>query len=172
MAIKFFDDEPTGSGLLPFAKEYLEENPKENKKEFLIEEIWRVQSDKGYMVRTDKFLSFLFKNQKTTKQILEALKYYCEKQDGYALVCVLDKSAKNSVKIGVDFDKPTSWFTSGNERYSTQESDWGADINGNENPFLPPVPLNPRSSVQNTLSASTNGKGGRRGLETSAPSAS
>lgn len=172
MAIKFFDDEPSGNGSLPWAKEYLEENPKENKKSFPVEEISRVQSDKGYMVRTDKFMCFLFKNQKTTKQLLEALKYYCDSQDGYQVVCVLDKASKNSVRIGVDFDVPTSWFTSGNDRYSTQELDWGVDTNGRENPFLPPVPSKPPLSVPSTHAAATNGRGGRRGLEASAPSAS
>lgn len=172
MALKFFDDEPNSSGSLPFAKDYLEENPRENKKEFEIEEFWLVQSNKGYMFRTDKFIGFLFKNQKTTKQILEALKYYTENQDGYALVAVLDKGAKNSYRLGVDFDKPTSWFTSGNERYATHELDSGQDINGNANPFLPPVPSNPSGVTAATPRNQRNGKGGTRGLEAMAPSAS
>ena len=172
MALKFFDVEASGNGNLPFAKDYLEENPKENKKEFDIEELWLVQSNKGYMFRTDKFIGFLFKNQKTTKQILEALKYYVEQQDGYQLVAVLDKSAKNSYRLAVDFDKPTSWFTSGNERYATNEFDSGQDINGNVNPFLPPVPSLPTEGKRKTSFRTTNGKGGSEGTVASAPSAS
>lgn len=172
MALKFFDDEPNSSGSLPFAKDYLEENPRENKKEFEIEELWLVQSNKGYMFRTDRFIGFLFKNQKTTKQMLEALKYYTENQDGYALVAVLDKGAKNSYRLGVDFDKPTSWFTSGNERYAIHELDSGQDINGNANPFLPPVPYPPSEEREPVKFRTSNGKGGSKGTVASAPSAS
>lgn len=165
MALHFFDDESTGNGSLPFASDYLEEHPKANGKEFEVKELYRTQSNKGYMLITDCFSGFLFKNQKLTKQLLEALQLYCDKQDGYALIAVLDKSAKNKFRLAVDFEKPRSWFTRGNEHFVTSESGLELKEVPKGNPFLPPVLSTPDMTPAHTQEAS-NGKGGRkRGLE-------
>lgn len=164
MALKFFDDESTNSGNKPFASDYLKENPKMNGKQFQVREVYRTQSDKGYMFIFDDFSAFLFKNQKTAKQIIEALDYYCENQDGYALVGVLDKGLKNGIKFAVDFDEPTSWFTKGNEHFVTNESDLGVERLPKGNPFLPPV-LSTPPTTQPPTQEESNGKGrGSRGL--------
>lgn len=165
MALQFFDTESTGTGNKPFASDYLKENPKMNGKPFQVREVYRTQSDKGYMFIFDDFSAFLFKNQKTAKQIIEALEFYCEKQDGYALVGVLDKTLKNGIKFAVDFDEPTSWFTRGNEHYSTTESDLGVEHNPKGNPFLPPVLSTPTTGPSPTPKASNGRGGGKRGLE-------
>jgi hypothetical protein len=167
MALKFFDDESTGTGNKPFASDYLKENPKQNGKQFQVREVYRTQSDKGYMFIFDDFSAFLFKNQKTAKQIIEALEFYCEKQDGYALVGVLDKTLKNGIKFAVDFDEPTSWFTRGNEHFSTTESDLGVEHNPKGNPFLPPVLSTPTLEANPTPKASIGNGRGERGLKDS-----
>lgn len=158
MPLKFFDDESTGNGNKPFASDYLKDNPRANGKQFSVREVYRTQSDKGYMFIFDDFSAFLFKNQKTAKQIIEALEYYCEKQDGFELVGVLDTKLKNGIKFAVDFDKPTSWFTRGNEQFSTQESDLGVEHQPKGNPFLPPVLSTLTTDPKPTQKAS-NGKG-------------
>lgn len=137
MTLKFFDAESPTSGDLPFASDYLKENPKYNGEQYEVTEVVLAQSNKGYMVKTDSFILWLWKKQKLTTQLIEALKFYTEQQDGYKLVAVLDKTAKSMARLAIDFEEERTWFAVGNESYSTQELGFTKETSNTANPFLP-----------------------------------
>lgn len=152
MAISFFEAESVGNGSLPFANEYLDENPRENGKVYTINEFKLVNSGKGYLFTTDKFSGFLFKNQKTAKQIVEALEHYIKQYHGFALVAKLDKSVKGAIVIGVDGDTPVTWHQLGNGFTTLEPSVDSPTLGGN--PFILPVPSTP-SGVSTTTQTAT-----------------
>lgn len=143
MAINWLNEEQeTESTDLDFAADYLKANPKEDKKTFEISELQAARSGKGYILRTDKFLIWLWKKQKEASQILEALTFYCDKGKGYALVCQLDKKAKNGFRLGVDTEKPVTWYETvkGKKYATTQDILLPSEVESSGNPFIHPVP--------------------------------
>lgn len=137
MALKFFDDDAqsSGNGQLSFLPDWLEENPKNKTTTFLVTEIKRVQSGKGYMVITDKFAVFLWKNSKIAKFLVDALAHWVEYPDtGYELYVVLKKPDKPDYQLASDTERPTTWFTSKNG-FTTVEPD-ASSVGENQNPFL------------------------------------
>jgi hypothetical protein len=137
MALKFFDDVSPSSGNLPFLNEFVKKAKNLKTNTFEINEIKRVKSDKGYLASTDKFMVFLWKNAKITQQMVEALDFYINSDKGYALVIYLPNTKSDEYKLGVDFDKEVTWFTSKNGYTTTQEESVSKDINPDKNPFLP-----------------------------------
>lgn len=139
MALKFFDADSSsnGNGQLSFLPDWLEENPKNKETQFLVTEIKRVQSGKGYMAITNKFAVFLWKNSKISKLLVEALEHWVENQNtGYCLYVVLKDPKKPDYSLASDPDSQTTWFTSKNG-YTTLEPDVSSqDQSGTENPFL------------------------------------
>lgn len=160
MAVTFFEAESIGSGSLPFPDEYLEKNPKENGKIFTITEFSLVKSGKGYLFKTDVFCGFLWRKQKTTNQVVEALEYYCSQPYGFALVCKLDKDVKGFCVLGVDTEQQTSWYALGNG-YTTQEQLSSSQEQGG-NPFIHPVPLTSGSTSVTPFPPSTPGTSTRK----------
>ena len=139
MALKFFDEDQQskGNGQLAFLNDWLEENPKNKETNFLITEIKRVQSGKGYMAITDKFAVFLWKNSKITKLLIEALEFWVENPDkGYGLFVVLKKPNKPDYVLASDTDLPTTWFTSKNGYTTTQDDAFLSIEESSGNPFL------------------------------------
>jgi hypothetical protein len=164
MALSFFEqEESSSSGDLPFCEEYLKENPKNNGKVLQVREVFAVKSGKGYLIKTDECIGWLWRKEKTTSQLLEALQYYVEIQHGFGLFLVLDKNAKAKFKLAVDSEVECSWF--GDEKkYTVVEDGHGSREAIQSNPFLIPHPLSTPTmqpatnlSMQTTL-ASTNGK--------------
>jgi hypothetical protein len=137
MALKFFDETPSNSGSLPFLDEFVKKAKNLKQKEYPVNEIRRVKSDKGYLVITEKFSCFLWKNAKETRQLLEALQFYIESGKGYQVVVFLPDVKKADFKMAVDFDVEVTWFTSKNGFTTTQEESASRDINPDKNPFLP-----------------------------------
>lgn len=138
MALKFFDDnQSSGSGNLEFLNDWIEKNPKNKDKEFPIEEVVRVQSGKGYLLKTEKFAVFLFKNQKIAKQLTEALDTYVNELGyGWELLVFLPKPNKPDFKIACNDEKQVTWFTSKNG-YTTLEDLYTSQTSEDTNPFLP-----------------------------------
>lgn len=143
MALKFFDDESSNTtGSLEFLNDWLVENPKNKKKEFLITECKRAKSNKGYIVSTTDFNVFLWKNSKICKMLLEALKYYVEKSKyGYELYVVLKSPTKAEFQIAADEETKITWFTMGNG-YTTIEDNVSSQEQADTgiNPLIPTIP--------------------------------
>ena len=140
MALTFFEPkESAGNGDTPFLNEWLESNPKNKQDTFLVREILRVQSGKGYRVVCDSFQAFIWNNAKITKLLLEALEIWInDRENGYALYVVLNKPTKPEFSLACDKDEHVSWFSSKNG-YTTTESSAlskGESIVEKENPFL------------------------------------
>lgn len=141
--LKFFEEESSsGNGSLEFLNDWLVENPKNKKKEFLITEIKRVQSGKGYTVSTTDFNVFLWKNAKITKLLLEALDHYVNKSKfGYELYVVLKHTNKAEFQIAADEESKITWFTSKNGFTTSEENATSQEeVDTNVNPLIPPIP--------------------------------
>lgn len=149
--LQFFETE-TQTSDIPFLSDLMKE-PEGKKLEgsqHVVNEVLAVSSGKGYLIRTDRFITFIWKKQKTTTQLLEALNYYFEAGTGYTLCAVIDSKVKGLCKLGVDFDSPSYWQKKGENFYNSISAIITEANLGTENPFLPPTfPLNqPRSLEQ------------------------
>lgn len=146
MSIQFFEDSSSTSGELEFANDYLKKFPKDNGKAFPVKEIILARSGKGYLASTDSFLCWLWKREKTTALLLEALQAYVDQRYGYTIVAVLDKGDKNGFKLGVDSELPCMWYGSA-KKYSVEVDIPTLETQGG-NPFLiQPVPSIPTTDV-------------------------
>jgi len=101
MAIQRLEPEsPQSFESVPFLKEWLENKP------FPDGEIFRIRrfklGDKGISIFTDSFCCFLFKNEKLSNQVLEAIGHYLQQADAYGLVCILEKSQKRKFTVAMD----------------------------------------------------------------------
>lgn len=163
MPLEFFDKEPSTNGNLEFAADYLKANPRENGKVYEVHEFKITSSGNGYLLYTDKFMGFLFKNAKVTKQVIEALEYYSKQPNGYGFFAQLDAKAKNGFRLGVDSDEPRTWFSSKNG-YTQQDIDTGElEQDKNSNPFLLTVPITPPTESVAIALMNSNGRGGTKG---------
>ena len=137
MAITFFNTESKSTGTsLPFLNDWIEENQKNKQQNFTIEEIIKVKSGKGYLVKTTVFSIFLWKNSVTAKQLVEALDVYVNKQEyGYPLFIHLQNPKKKEYMIGCDTEVKISWYATKNG-YSTTEDIVTNPSSTTENPFL------------------------------------
>lgn len=139
MALSFFEPkQDTGSGDTPFLNEWLENHPNNKKQQFLVREVIRVKSGKGYLVTTDDFSCFIWKNQALTKLLIEALEIWVNEPDkGYAVYVYLKNPKKSDFTLGADKDEPVTWFNSKNG-YTTTESGLASPDSVVEggNPFL------------------------------------
>lgn len=161
MALNFFEDSTSSNGSLDFVNDYLEENPKEHGKIFEVTEFKLASSGKGYLLYTDKFMCFLFKNAKLTKQVIEALEYYCSQPNGYAFFVQLDKGHKQKFKLAVDPEEPRTWFNSKNG-FTQQSIDTGEGVEiPQSNPFLIQPLTTPPSESTGVALRTTNSRGGR-----------
>jgi len=137
MALSFFGPLESDTKDLDFLDDWLKENPKNKRTEFPVSEIILVRSGKGYMVKTDCFIVFLWKKAAQTAIVLEALQHYLENpQDGRELVVVLNKKAKNGFQLAANLDKEITWFSVGNG-FSTNEQDAILPESNGENPLIP-----------------------------------
>lgn len=143
MALKFFElEESNGNGALDFLNDWLVENPKNKQTEFLITEVKRVQSNKGFIVSTEKFNVFMWKNAKLTKMLIEALDHYVnESKFGYELYVVLKKPTKADFSIAANDESRITWFTSKNGYTTSEENATSQDeVVTTGNPLIPAIP--------------------------------
>lgn len=143
MALKFFEPEESNSnGSLDFLNDWLVENPKNKKTEFLITEVKRVQSNKGFIVSTESFNVFMWKNAKLTKMLVEALDHYVNvSKFGYELYVVLKKPTKADFSIAANDETKVTWFTSKNGFTTSEENAISAEeVEITGNPLIPAIP--------------------------------
>lgn len=143
MALKFFEPEESNSnGSLDFLNDWLVENPKNKQREFLITEVKRVQSNKGFIVSTEKFNVFMWKNAKLTKMLIEALDHYInESKFGFELYVVLKSPTKAEFSIAANDETRITWFSSKNG-YTTLEENASSVVEADitVNPLIPAIP--------------------------------
>lgn len=139
MALTFLDDgkSNSGSGQKEFLNDWLKSNPKNKQIQHLVSEVRLVNSNKGYLIETDNFLAFIWKNAKVTSQLIEALEYWVSTPDtGYALYLVQDKPNSPNFKLATDKEEPFTWYSKKNG-YSTIGEDLDSDTAGMDgNPFI------------------------------------
>lgn len=143
MALKFFESEESSTtGSLEFLNDWLIENPKNKKKEFLIVECKRAKSNKGFIVSTTDFNVFLWKNSKIAKMLMEAFDHYVNKSKyGYELYVVLKNPTKAEFQIAADEETKITWFTMGNGFTTIEENvSLPEDTDQAINPLIPPIP--------------------------------
>lgn len=143
MALKFFEPEEVNSnGSLDFLNDWLIENPKNKQREFLITEVKRVQSNKGFIVSTEKFNVFMWKNAKLTKMLVEALDHYInESKFGFELYVVLKSPTKADFSIAANDEKRITWFTSKNGYTTSEENAISREeVVTTGNPLIPTIP--------------------------------
>ena len=143
MALKFFDTEESNSnGALDFLNDWLVENPKNKKTEFLITEVKRVQSNKGFICSTTDFNVFMWKNAKLTKMLVEALDHYInESKFGYELYVVLKKPNKAEFSIAANDESKITWFASKNGFTTLEENATSLEeVDTTVNPLIPAIP--------------------------------
>lgn len=134
MPIQFFNTESGTAGECPFINEYLEKNKVKGNPIFDVDDVTLATSGKGYMLRTQAFQVWLWKNSSVAKQLVEALDIWVAKGIGYNLIIQIDSKAKDGYLIGTDKDKQVTWFNVG-KKYSTSELSVSTPT-GDGNPFL------------------------------------
>lgn len=140
MAITFFDDSSnTGNqGNKPFLNEWLEENKNNKKTEFFIQEFKAVKSGKGYLVVTEEFNCFIWKNAKETKLLIEALQtYVTEPNLGRSLYVILKNPKKGEFNLGGDMALPMTWNAMGNGFTTLVNHASSQTEETSGNPFIP-----------------------------------
>lgn len=139
MALTFLNDssQNTSSGQKVFLNDWIKENPKNKKTQHLVSEVKLVQSGKGYLLETDYFLAFIWKNAKVTKQLIEALEHWVDTPDtGYALYLIQDKPCSPNFKLATDKEEPFTWYRKKNG-FSVLGEDLSLDTTEQVgNPFL------------------------------------
>lgn len=143
MALKFFEPEEVNSnGSLDFLNDWLVENPKNKQREFLITEVKRVQSNKGFIVSTEKFNVFMWKNAKLTKMLIEALDHYInESKYGFELYVVLKSPTKADFSIAANDETKITWFSSKNGYTTSEENAISREeVVTTGNPLIPTIP--------------------------------
>lgn len=138
--IQFFEAE-SNSADTPFLSDLLKEPNGKSLigKTFIVNEVLAVSSGKGYLLRTDTFITFIWKKQKVTTQLLEALNFYFEQGTGYTLCAVVDPKIKCGCQLGVDFATTSYWQKKGENFYNSTNALELETKLVTENPFLPPT---------------------------------
>jgi hypothetical protein len=107
MAITFFDDESESSSQLPFVNEYVR-TPGVLGTVFDVESIAPSRKGNGLVLKTDRFIIFVWKKSKICSFILDAVKHG-EDDCGYPLVVELRKKDP-FYSIGLDTSR-TAFFS-------------------------------------------------------------
>lgn len=136
---------------IPFLNDYLKE-PKNRNADGSVHDVVEIiyaASGKGYVIKTENFMAFLWKNSKVTKQILEALNFYWEQGNGFVFVVRIEAKTKNLFSLGVDFERTSYWQKKGESFYSSLNPVEDIPLMEQSNPFLPPnFPINQGSILQ------------------------
>lgn len=140
MALKFFEViENSGTGNLPFLEEFLQQNPKLKVLLYEVKEIKLTRKGNGYLFITDRFSFFRWKNDKTTQQVLDALKVYVNQGSGFGLFCQINRESNPPYQLGVDFEEKRIWYE-GVGKFTLEIISPDVSMENGNNPFLPPVP--------------------------------
>lgn len=136
MKLQFFDSDASAKEII-FLEDWITKNPKNKTKNFVVTKVSKVRSGKGYLLHTEAFCVFIFKNSRLAKDLVEALQVYVSSPEGgYSLVIHLPKPTDKGYMIAADKDDRVTWYEAGNEYTTLEES---ATLNQGQpqgNPFL------------------------------------
>jgi len=169
MAIQFFSfEESSSSAERLFVEDYVKQFPLEVGTTHLVESVRLTKKGTGYLLETEKFLIFLFKNKPLTKQLIGGLDLYERSGNGYKLYCQL-MGKSPYFQLGFDSEEPCYWILLEQGKYLSQEEvptatsaeDTGINLGGLSIP-LPPTqvptrmqPSNNRQTQQRTKKTSS-----------------
>lgn len=148
--LQFFESEGTSTDL-PFLSDLLKttQGQRLNGKVYDVNEISYASSGKGYTIKTDAFMTFLWKKSKVTQQLLEALNFYWEQGNGYVVVAKIDISTKGGCLLGVDFERTSYWQKKEESFFNSLNPVEDIPLMAGSNPFLPPTfPITQQSSLK------------------------
>lgn len=137
MALTFFEDTSSTAGELPFLNEFIKKAKNLKTQQYEVKEIKKTRKDKGYLVITDRFSCYIWKNAKEAGQLIEALDLYINGGKGYAIFVYLPDPKKDDFKLAVDFEQERTWYAGKNGYTTTLELASITTVDGT-NPFLPP----------------------------------
>jgi len=133
MELVFFDDIPAGIDV-DFLSEELFKKEKLANRQFQVLEVVKAQSGKGYCLKTELFMHFVWKNDKTTKFLIEALETWVKKGEGKPIYVCLGKTYKDKPRLASDKAGSCNWFSNG-KKYTLEEIT-DTDTTSEVNPFL------------------------------------
>jgi len=137
MALRRFDAaESLSSGLLPFAKDFIEKYPSLEGNSYEVLSVKETQNRGGYYVKTDKFAVLLWKKKPLTEMIIEALEYYVNEAQGYALMFTLEHDTELGGSFGIDDEKTRMWILNEKKRLYQWVDETSDTPSVTSNPFL------------------------------------
>lgn len=165
MAIKFFSNDSVElSAERPFVEEFVKQNPSKVGEVYQVNQVRLTRKGNGYLLETDDFLLFLFKNKPITQQLIGGLDLYQRSGNGYKLFIQLAGKAPY-FQLGFDAEKPCYWILLESGKYLSQEeistSTWGEDTGlemGGLHIPLPPTQVPPREQPTNNRGRQSKGK--------------
>jgi len=113
--LTFFEETESSSSEILFYGDWASSQKKLPKEPFLIESIKKTKKGKGYMVHTSAFVCFLYKNNKLTKMLMEAIETFCANGTGNSLYIVPISKEKDGFKIAADKTTPCNWYSNQKE---------------------------------------------------------
>ena len=135
MKLQFFD-EINESNDIEFINDWMEANPKIKNKNYRVDIFQKVRSGKGYLLKTEEFMLFLFKNSSMCKHIITALETYVKNSEGgYPIYCHVANASKKQYALAADKDERVTYFNTGNGY--TVSKEYADSLNTTAtNPFL------------------------------------
>jgi hypothetical protein len=93
---------------LPFFEDYLASS-KDNELQYQVETILKTQSNKGYLLITERFCYFIWKTDKAIQAVLRILEE-AEKNKKQAPGIFLVRRSKTETKLRIGLERETLWF--------------------------------------------------------------
>lgn len=134
MAVRMFGSDSPSYVEKQWLNDWVVSNKKLCGNPYRIEKIVLSKKGNGYLIETEAFCHFIWKNNKVTAMFMEAVSFYAEKGEGPAFVVVPRADGKGD--LGMD-DEISCFFSQKAGGYSI------SDFPVEENPENSTSPLNP-----------------------------
>jgi hypothetical protein len=122
---------------IPFVDEYAG-IPENIGKVVEIIEVIKVRSGKGYLLKSNQCLIFLFNRSKSLVQILQLMSQYVAEQHGYGIFAQITADSPY-FRLGVDSSAERNWFLSGGKYHQGAQGITGLEFF--TSPISAPSPL-------------------------------
>lgn len=136
MAVKLFGTESSSYVSKDWLNDWVESNKSNCGKPYRIEKIVLSKKGNGYLLETEAFCHFIWKNNSTTKSFIEAVSFYAEKLEGPAFVVVPQRDGTGILglddEVSCFFSKRAGGYYISDFPQETEEEDFSSPLN----PFL------------------------------------
>lgn len=113
MALKRLVENELVEDKLPYLDQYIMDNPEEAEVAVIVTSV--VRRPKGFLIKTAKFIGFVFHNSQQGQFLAEALTaWYGRTTVSFPLFCVPDSDGKTILAVDDEL-KPSTWNKKGNE---------------------------------------------------------